>query len=451
MTRLLDPLFRTDAMCEIFSDRGRLQGMLDFEAALAQAEARLGVIPKTAASAIGAQCQAKLFDIEALARAAAPAGNPAIPMVKALTTLVGKKNKEAAGYVHWGATSQDAMDTGLVLQLRGAFDLIDADLARLADVLARLAKKHKRTPMAGRTWLQQAVPITFGLKAAGALSAVERHRTQWHGLRARGLVIQFGGAAGTLASLGGRGLDVAIALAAELKLGVPDLPWHAHRDRVAEVATTLGLLVGTLGKIAHDVSLMMQTEVGEAFEPAAPGRGGSSTMPHKRNPVGCAVVLAAATKVPALVSVMLAAMVQEHERGLGNWHAEWETLPEICMLSAGALEQVTRMMEGLEIDAARMRHNIDATHGLILAEAVSAALAPKLGREAAHGLIEEACHRAIEQDRPLRDVLAKDAKVRKHLSAADLDRLFDPANYLGMSEQFVDRVLAARTGRKKQS
>jgi 3-carboxy-cis,cis-muconate cycloisomerase len=215
------------------------------------------------------------------------------------------------------------------------------------------------------------------------------------------------------------------------------------------VATTLGLLVGTLGKVAHDVSLLMQTEVGEAFEPAAPGRGGSSTMPHKRNPVGSAVVLAAATKVPALVSVMLSAMVQEHERGLGNWHAEWETLPEICLLSAGALEQVTQMIEGLDLDPGRMRHNLDATHGLILAEAVSAALAPKLGREAAHELIEAACRRAVEQSKPLRDVLAKDPKVCKLLSVADLDRLFDPTRYLGVAEKFVDRVLATRTrGRK---
>jgi 3-carboxy-cis,cis-muconate cycloisomerase len=433
----------------IFSDQGRLQGMLDFEAALARTEARLGVIPKAAAPAIGAQCRAELFDIEAQARAAALAGNTAIPMVRALTALVGKKDKQAAGYTHWGATSQDAMDTGLVLQLRSAFDSIDADLARLAGGLARLAKKHKRTPMAGRTWLQQAVPITFGLKAAGALSAVERHRARLRELRVRVLVIQFGGAAGTLASLGDRGLDIAKVLAAELKLGVPDIPWHAHRDRVAEVAAMLGLLVGTLGKIAHDVSLMMQTEIGEAIEPMAPGRGNSSTMPHKRNPVGGAVVLAAATKVPALVSVMLAAMVQEHERGLGNWQAEWETLPEICTLSAGALALVTRMIESLEIDTARMRHNLDATHGLILAEAVSAALAPELGREAAHGLIDQACRRAVEQNMPLRDVLAKDAKVGKLLSVTALDRLFDPANYLGVSEQFVERVLASRHRTKK--
>ena len=436
-------------MREIFSDRGRLQGMLDFEAALARAEARAGVIPKAAAAAIEAQCQAKLFDIEALARGAVLAGNTAIPMVKALTASVEKRDRVAAGYVHWGATSQDAIDTGLVLQLRSAFDLVDADVARLSDVLARRAEEYKKTPMAGRTWLQQALPSTFGLKLAGALSAIERHRARLRDMRARVLVIQFGGAAGTLASLGSKGLEVAKGLAAELNLGEPDMAWHAHRDRVSEVATTLGLLVGTLGKVACDVSLLMQTEIGEAFEPAAAGRGGSSTLPHKRNPVGAAVVLAAATKVPALVSVMLSAMVQEHERGLGNWHAEWETLPEICMLSAGALGQVVQMIVGLKIDTARMRHNLDATHGLILAEAVSAALAPKLGREAAHGLIEQACRRAVGQNKPLRDVLAKDSKVRKHLSSSDLDRLFDPANYLGVAEQFVDRVLAARSRTKK--
>jgi 3-carboxy-cis,cis-muconate cycloisomerase len=432
-------------MREVFSDRGHLQGMLDFEAALARAEARLGVIPKSAAAAIAAQCRAELFSIEALARGAEGAGNTAIPMVKALTALVAKTSRRASGYVHWGATSQDAMDTGLVLQLRATFDLIEPDLKRLADALARLARKHKRTPMAGRTWLQQALPVTFGLKAASALAAVERHSARLRELRAHVLVVQFGGAAGTLASLGDRGPAVAKALAAGLKLRDPGMSWHAQRDRIAEVATTLGLLTGTLGKIAHDISLMMQTEVGEAFEPAVPGRGGSSTMPHKRNPVGCAVVLAAATKVPALVSVMLAAMVQEHERGLGGWHAEWETLPEICMLTAGALDQTARIMEGLQVDAARMRHNLNATHGLIMAEAVSAALAPKLGRDAAHALIEEACRRTVELKKPLREVLAQDAKVGKLLSPADLKRLLDPVNYLGAAEQFVDRVLASRT------
>jgi len=441
---MLDALFRTDAVREIFSDAGRLQGMLDFEAALARAAARAGLIPEAVVADIESECRAELFDIGALARGAESAGNTAIPMVKALTARVEARNADAARYVHWGATSQDAMDTGLMLQLRAALDVLDADTAALSDALANLAKKHRRTPVAGRTWLQQAAPITFGLKAAGWLAAIERHRMRLQELRARALALQFGGAAGTLAALGNRGPDVANALAADLGLPLPDLPWHAHRDRVAEVATTLGLLVGSLGKIAKDVALSMQTEVGEAFEPAGDGRGGSSTMPHKRNPVSAAVVLSAATRVPALVSIMLSAMVQEHERGLGNWHAEWETLPEICSLASGALAHVVQMVEGLTVDAVRMRDNLDITHGLVLAEAASAALAPKLGREAAHRVVEEACRAAVEQRKHLRDILGKDSRVTAHLGVADLDRLFEPENYLGVAERLVDGVLERR-------
>jgi len=444
--RLLDPLFTTAPMRAVFSDRGRLQGLLDFEAALARAEARVGVVPAAAVAAIGAQCRADAFDFGELAHGAALAGNTAIPMVKALTALVAARDEAAARYVHWGATSQDAMDTGLVLQLRAALDLFDADLARLAEVLARLAGEHKRTVLAGRTWLQQATPVTFGLKAAGALSAVERHRARLRELRPRVLVLQFGGASGTLAALGADGLKVAAALAEDLQLGLPDVPWHAQRDRVAEVATALGLVVGTLGKVARDLALLMQTEVGEAFEPAAPGKGGSSTMPHKRNPVACAAILAAAIRVPGLVSTMLAAMVQEHERGLGDWHAEWDTLPEICLLAGGALARLVEVLAGLELDPARMTGNLEATRGLVLAEAVTMALGGAIGRLPAHHLVEAACRRAVAEDRHLREVLGADAEVRKHLSEADLARLLDPANYVGLAETLVERALAARTG-----
>jgi 3-carboxy-cis,cis-muconate cycloisomerase len=299
--------------------------------------------------------------------------------------------------------------------------------------------------LAGRTWLQQGPPVTLGLKAAGALSAVRRHRLRLASLRGRVATLQFGGAVGTLASLGTQGLDVAQALADELQLTLPDMPWHAQRDRLAEVATTLGLLVGTLGKLARDVSLLMQTEVGEAFEPGAPGRGGSSTMPHKRNPVGSAVIIAASLRVPALVSIMLAAMVQEHERGLGGWHAEWETLPEICTLAAGALAQTIVIVEGLEIDPRRMATNLDLTRGLVLAEAVATALGAKLGRTKAHQLLEEASATAVRQGKSLRDVLAADARVSAELSVAELDRLLDPNHYTGQAERFVARVLAAAT------
>jgi 3-carboxy-cis,cis-muconate cycloisomerase len=444
VSALLDPLLGAPAVSAIFADRARLQAMLDFEAALAAAEARVGVIPAAAAPAIVGKCRAELFDAPALASAAARAGNLAIPMVKQLTALVAASDAEAARFVHWGATSQDAIDTGLVLQLRQALGPIEADLARLAEALAALAAAHKAMPLVGRTWLQQALPITFGLKAAGWLDAVERHRTRLAELKPRLLALQFGGAAGTLASLGDRGLAVAEALAQELQLTLPALPWHSARDRVAELAAVLGLVDGTLGKIARDISLMMQTELGEALEPAGEGRGGSSTMPHKRNPVACAVVLAAATRAPGLVATLLAAMVQEHERGLGGWHAEWVALPELVILTAGALTQLADMIAGLELHPERMRDNLEATHGLIMAEAVTMALAPKLGRLAAHERVEAACRRAVAEGRHLRDVLAADGAIAAELGADGLDRALDPRHYLGSAAALIERALAAR-------
>jgi 3-carboxy-cis,cis-muconate cycloisomerase len=441
-----DPLFTTNGMRAVFSDRGRLQGVLDFEAALARAEAAASVIPVPAAGVIAAHCRAELFDIEALARGGAMAGNSAIPVVRALTELVSRTDPNSARYVHWGATSQDAMDTGLVLQLRAALDLIDADLVRLSDALARLARDYKSTPMAGRTWLRHAAPITFGLKVAGWFSAIERHRTRIRAMRPGVLALQLGGASGALDGLGEEGLRVAGAMADALQLTLPDLPWHAHRDRLVEVAGTLGLLVGTLGKIARDVSLLGQTEVGEVAEPAEPGRGGSSAMPHKRNPVGSAVVLAAAARVPALVSIMLTAMGQDHERGLGGWQAEWETLPEICTLTAGALAHSIRVITDLEVHPERMRENLGATHGLILAAAAATALGHHLGRQPAHELLERACRRAVEEGRHLRAVLVEDPQVRAVLSDADLDRVFDVGNHLGLAGAFVDRALGNRAG-----
>ncbi len=445
---LLEPLFRWEAIEDLFSDRARVQGMLDFEAALARAEARTGVIPAAAAPAIAAKCRAELFDTDTLARATALAGNPAIPLVKQLTALVGKDDQEAMRFVHWGATSQDAIDTGFVLQLREALERIEAELERLSDALAQLAEKHRATAVAGRTWMQQALPTTFGLKAAGWLDAVNRHRVRLGDVQRRALVVQFGGAVGTLAALGNKGVDVAKAVGEELHLAVPDVPWHAHRDRVAEVATTLGLYTGTLGKIARDISLQTQTEVAEVFEAEGKARGGSSTMPHKRNPVTSAVTLAAATRVPGLVSSMLSAMVQEQERGLGGWHAEWETMPEIIGLAAGALHHLAETVTGLEIDAAKMEENLDVTRGLIFAEAVQMALGSAMGRMAAHELVEAACKRARVEKRYLREVLEENATVTKHLAAEDLERLFDPRQYLGTAESLIDRVLESHSSHK---
>jgi len=334
------------------------------------------------------------------------------------------------------------MDTGLILQLRRALEVVDQDLARLTSTLATLTDKHRATPIAARTWMQQALPTTFGFIVAGWLDSILRHRARLAELRARNLTLQFGGAVGTLAALSSRGPAAAKALAEELRLPLPSIPWHTHRDRITEIATALGLCVGTLGKIARDISLHAQTEIAELAEPAGEGRGGSSTMPQKRNPVTCATVLAAAQRVPGLVSTMLSSMVQEQERGLGGWQAEWETLPEIVSLSGGALHHLAEMLPHLHVDAQRMLKNLDATHGLIFAEAVTMALADRLGKMPAHTLVETACKKARLEDRHLRDVLHEEAGLHGYLTPADLERLFDVRNYLGSTEEFVRRVLA---------
>lgn len=440
---LLDLLFSTEEMRLVFSDHGRLQGMLDFERALALVEGRLGVIPAQAAEVIARPRPPAAFDLAALASEAEQAGNLAIPLIRALTALVARDDAEAARYVHWGATSQDVIDSGLALQMRAGLDLLDDDLARLAAALAQLAQTYRATPMAGRTWLQQAAPITFGLKVAGWLSAVKRDQQRLRELRGRALAAQVGGAVGSLAAFGAQGLAVADAVADELGLQAPDIPWHAQRDRVAEVATVLGLLVGTLGKLARDLALLAQSEVAEAREPGDPQRGGSSTMPQKRNSVGAAVALAAAQRVPALVATLLAAMPQEHERGLGGWQAEWETLPEMFLLAAGALRRMREAMEGLEVDTERMRANLDVTHGFIYAEALSLALAQHVGRERAHALIREAVQRATRRGRHLRETLAADKAVTAHLTPAELDALFDPQRAIGLAEQLIQRALDA--------
>ena len=439
--RLFDELFSFEAIERALSDASRLQGMLDFEAALAHAEARAGVIPAGAAQKIAAKCRVELFDLAAIRRETAHAGNAAIPLIKMLTELVAREDKDAARYVHWGTTSQDVIDTGCLLQLREAFELMDRDLSALSTTLCTLAEKHRDTPVAARTWMQHALPTTFGFVVAGWLDAILRHRQRLTEIRPRALSLQFGGAVGTLAALAGRGPEVAQALAEELQLSLPAAPWHSHRDRIAEVATTLGLLTGTLGKIARDISLHAQTEVQELREPAGDGRGGSSTMPHKRNPVTSAVVLAAAIRVPGLVSTMLAAMLQEQERGLGPWHAEWETLPEIVRLSGGALHHMAELLPALEVNPERMRRNLEATHGLIFAEAVSTALADRMGKIAAHMLVEAACKTAQEQNRHLLEVLREEPGLRGHLAPADLASLFELRNYLGSAAELVRRVL----------
>jgi 3-carboxy-cis,cis-muconate cycloisomerase len=443
LSPLLAPLLSSAAMRAVCDDSTSLQHMLDFEAALARAEATTGVIPKAAAGPIGAACRAEQFDLAALAEAATRAGNLAIPLVKRLTANVAKADADAARYVHWGATSQDVIDTATMLTLRAAIDALLGDLDRAIAGFAKLALAHRNTAVVARTWLQHALPMPFGLKLAEYAAALHRSRTRLKALRTSTLALQFGGAAGTLAALGDKGMAVAEQLARELKLPLPEAPWHTHRDRIAEAASVFAILAGTCGKIARDVSLMMQTDVGEAFEPSGQGRGGSSTMPHKRNPVAAASALAAATMAPNLAATIFAAQVQDHERSAGPWHAEWPTLPTLMLVTSGALAAIVDIAEGLEVDAARMRQNLDATHGLIMAEAVTMALAEKIGKSDAHHLIEEASRKAIAAKRNLRDVLADDARVTAHLDAARLAKLFEPMAYQGVSQTLIDRLLAS--------
>ncbi|MCK8667630.1 3-carboxy-cis,cis-muconate cycloisomerase [Pseudomonas azerbaijanoccidens] len=440
--QLFDAYFTARDMREVFCDQGRVQAMLDFEAALARAEARVGLIPVSAVAPIEAACSAGLYDFAALGEAIATAGNSAIPLVKALGKQIAAHNAEAERYVHLGATSQDVMDSGLVLQLRRALELIENDLAQLGQILATQAQRYAATPLAGRTWLQHATPVTLGMKIAGWLGAVTRSRQRLLELKPRLLVLQFGGASGTLAALGEQAMPIAQALSEELQLTLPDQPWHTQRDRVVEFGAVLGLIAGSLGKMGRDISLLMQTEAGEVFEPSAPGKGGSSTMPHKRNPVGAAVLIGAATRVPGLLSTLFSAMPQEHERSLGLWHAEWETLPEICCLVSGSLQQALLIAQGLEVDAARMTRNLDLTQGLVLAEAVSIVLAQRVGRDTAHHLLEQFCKRAVAEQRHLRAVLGDEPQVTAELTAAELDHLLDPAHYLGQAKTWVERAVA---------
>ncbi len=409
---LLTPLISSADVRAILDDRVRLQRMLDFEVALARAEAALGIIPALAIDPIVAAARAERYDLQTLGAQAAVAGNVAIPLVQALTAEVAKQDAAAARYVHWGATSQDIIDTALVLELRAVIDVLVADLGRAIEGFAALAGRHRRTVTVGRTWMQHGLPMPFGLKLAGYAAALARSRDRLRRLRRDALVLQFGGAVGTLAALDDKGLDVAERLAALLDLPVPEAPWHSHRDRLAEVASAFAILTGTCGKIARDVSLLMQTDVAEAFEVAAPGRGGSSTMPHKRNPAAAAAGLAAAAIAPNLAATIFAGMVQEHERGVGGWQAEWPTFPALALVTSGALHAIVEIAQGLEVDAERMRANLGETRGRIMAEAVAFALAAKVGKEQAHRILEEGSRKAIAAKRDLQDVLGEDERVK---------------------------------------
>ncbi len=432
-------IFTTEAMRRVFSDEQRTTYYLEIEAALARVQGRLGIIPTEAAREIEAKCKIENIDLTKLKQQTERIGYPILGVVQQIVAICGNGLGE---WCHWGATTQDITDTATVMQIRAALDLVAADLEAIATALADLARRYRLTPMAGRSNLQQAVPITFGFKAASLLAAFQRHRQRLKELRPRVLVGEFAGAAGTLSSLGADGLKVQAALMAELKLGQPEIAWHTVRDRIGEVGCFLGLLTGTLGKIAMDVKLLMQTEVAEVFEPFAQGRGSSSTMPQKRNPISALYIHANAALVRQHTAALLEAAVADHERSTGPWEIEWIALPEIFLLSAGALAQTRTMLEGLEVDAKRMRANLDITHGTIASEAVMMGLGPHLGRQRAHDLVYDICREVAVTGTPLVDLLARNAEITKHLTRAELERMVDPADYLGLAGEMVDRVLA---------
>ncbi|HEX2942628.1 MAG TPA: adenylosuccinate lyase family protein [Rhodopila sp.] len=435
---ILGTLYGSDPMRAVFDEQAYFQRMLDVEAALGRVQGRLGIIPAEAADAIVAAAKVENLSTADLAASARNVGYPVVGLVAGLSKAAGA----AGAWTHWGATTQDIMDTATVLQVRAGLDLIEAELRAIMAALVAQANRHRNTVMAGRTHLQQALPTTFGLKCAIWAMPFIAHLERLGQLRSRVQIVEFSGAAGTLASLGDQGITVMEALAAELGLGVPAAPWHVCRDALAESVSFLGLVCGSLSKIATDIILLAQTEVGEVAEPYVAGRGQSSTMPQKRNPIASEYILAAARMVHALVPAMLGAMAQDHERATGPWQAEALVLPQAFVLAHGALLHVRSIAEGMVVDPARMRVNLDITHGLIVSEAVMMGLAPVLGRGEAHHVVKRACDLALAENVSLADALQRDAAVASRLNRAEIEKMIDPANYLGSTHAFIDRVMA---------
>jgi 3-carboxy-cis,cis-muconate cycloisomerase len=432
--------FGTSSMRAIFCDERYIAQCTRVEVALARVQGKLGVIPADAAKTIEAAATTASIDYAKLKHETDIVGYPIVGLVHQLAKQCG----DAGRFIHWGATTQDIMDMATVLQVRDAIVLIELDLTAIDAALSGLAAKHRNTVMAGRTHLQHALPVTFGHKTAVWLSMIRRHRERLNQIKPRVLVGQFGGAAGTLASLGKDGMAVHDALMADLGLASPSITWHVARDNLAEMVGLLALIAGSLAKIATDVMLMMQTEVGEVFEPFVQGRGSSSTMPQKRNPISCELILAAAKSVRQNSGLMLDAMASDHERATGPWHLEWIALPEAFIASAGALGQARFMLEGLIVEPARMRHNLDITGGLIVAEAVMMALAQHTGRGVAHDLVYGACRQASQNGTTLLVALKAMPEITRHFDSTKLAVLVDPANYVGCAGEMVDRLLASR-------
>ena len=440
-SKIFGDMFSDAAMRQVWSDENRTAKYLDIERALAKVQGELGIIPKEAADEIVRNCNIEQIDWVKLKAKTEQIGYPIIGVVNQINENCKDKLGE---YCHWGATTQDITDTAAVLQIREGLALVESDLKELSEALAALCKKYRDTPIIGRSNLQQATPITFGYKMASILAGIERHRERLEQLKPRVLMGEFGGASGTLSSLEKGAMETQAGLMKELGLAQPLISWHTVRDTFAEVGAFLGLVGGSLGKIAMDVKLLMQTEVGEVFEPFAPGRGSSSTMPQKRNPISCLYIHANVSVARQHAAALMDAMVADHERSTGPWEIEWIAMPEIFCLIAGALKQTKFIIKGLEVDATRMRSNMDITQGLVMSEAVMMGLGHYLGREYAHDLVYDLCRVALAQNKPLIDVLVSTPEISKHVTHEQLEAMCDPMNNLGQAGVMVDRVLAAR-------
>ena len=443
---LFSGLFARGPVAAQVSDEALLQAMVDVELALVRALVGAGVAPVEAERDLDAVADAGALDLAALGRSTAEKGTPVPALVGALRDRLG--DSPAATVLHSGATSQDIVDTAIMLVARRALEPLLSDLAGASELCAGLAAAHRSSLQAGRTLLQQAVPLTFGLKAAGWMTALDESWGELDRVRTRELAVQLGGAVGTLSSLGKHGLEVASSLAAQLELVEPQVPWHTIRVRPARLASALGIALGAMAKVARDAVLLAQTEVGELSEGGGDGRGGSSTMPHKRNPVGAVAVLACAERGPGLVATILAAMGQEHERAAGAWQAEWEPLLELLRLTGSAAAALRDVLAGLKVHADRMRANLDLTHGLLMSESVAVALAESLGRPRAQELVEAAARRAAREQRELRHVLLDMPEVTGAMGPDEFDRALAPENYLGATSQLIDRALAAHRDRE---
>jgi 3-carboxy-cis,cis-muconate cycloisomerase len=440
-SRIFGDIFSDARMRQVWSDENRTAKYLDIERALAKVQGELGLIPQEAADEIVKHCELSMIDWDKLKAKTEQIGYPIIAVVNQINANCRDRLGE---YCHWGATTQDITDTAMILQMREGLALVEQDLADISDALAVLAQKYRDTPIIGRSNLQQATPITFGYKMASILAGIERHRERLQQLKPRVLMGEFGGASGTLSSLEKGAMETQAALMKELGLAQPLISWHTVRDTVAEVGAFLGLVGGSLGKIAMDVKLLMQTEVGEVFEPFAPGRGSSSTMPQKRNPISCLYIHANISVARQHAAALMDAMVADHERSTGPWEIEWVSVPEIFCLMSGALKQTKFVLQGLEVDADRMRANMDMTNGLVMSEAVMMGLGTYLGREYAHDLVYDLCRQALKENRPLIDILEAHPEINCHVNRAQLEHMCNPVHHVGQAGVMVDRVLAAR-------